>query len=141
MERKDEVEKLTFRGVSASSEGEEAIRKELSNFHGSENFYKDFLGVILTDGVKKLCEMCGCYWVITDMAVILMSRFLNKEDFVVVKIRVNEDKSCKIILEDGNNHKLYEQKYPSTDFPLKEFDVWAVFNEVGTYTYMLPSEY
>lgn len=120
---------------------EKEIIKQLNGFHGSEHFYRDYLGVVLTDGVKKLCELCKCYWVITDMAVILMDRFLHKEDFIVVKIRVNEDKSCKITLEDGNNNKLYEQKYEYTDFPLKEYTLWAVYNEVGTYTYMLPGEY
>jgi hypothetical protein len=120
---------------------EKEILSQLSGFHGSEHFYKDYLGVILTDGVKKLCELCNCYWIISDMAVILMSKFKDKEDFIVVKIRANEDKSCKIVLEDGNNNKLYEQKYTYTDFPLRKYEFWAVFNEVGTYTYMIPSEY
>jgi len=120
---------------------EEEILKQLTGFTGSENFYKDFLGIVLTDGIKKLCELCGCYWAITDMGVIIMGRYLNKEDFIVMNIKVNDDKSCKIVLEDGNYNKLYEQKYDYTDFPLKEYTIWAVFNEVGTYTFMLPSEY
>lgn len=120
---------------------EKEILEQLKGYTGSGSFYKDYLGVLITDGVKNLCDLCKSYWIISDMAVVLMQRFLNKEDFVVVKIKVNEDKSCKITLEDGNYNKLYEQEYKYTDFPLKEFVIWAVYNEIGTYTYMLPSEY
>lgn len=120
---------------------EQQILNELKNFYGSENFYKDFMGVILTDGIKTLCELTSCYWLITDTAVILMNNYLNKEDFIVIKIKVNDDKSAVVTLEDGNNNKLYSQNYEYTDFKLKSFELWAVYNEVGTYTYMLKSEY
>jgi prenyltransferase beta subunit len=120
---------------------EKEIIKELENYTGSENFYKDFLGFVLTDGVKKLCDLCNCYWIISDTAVILMDKYKNKEDFIVIDIKVNKDKSCKISLSDGNKNVLYTQEYKYTDFSLSKYTIWAVFNEVDTYTYMLPREY
>ena len=120
---------------------EQEILKELENFNGSENFYKDFLGCLITDGFKTFCDRCKCYWLFSDMVVVIMEKFKNKEDFIVVKIKVDSEKKAVVTLEDGNNNKLYEQKYEYTDFPLKEYDVWAVFNEIGTYTFMLKGEY
>lgn len=127
--------------MTEQTQQQEQILKELKHFTGSENFYKDYLGVILTDGIKTFCELCSCYWLITDTASVLMTNFLNKEDFIVIKIKVNDNKSAVVTLEDGNNNKLYSQNYKKIDFVLNDFEFWAVFNEVGTYTYMLKSEY
>ena len=130
---------------------EQEILNSLNGFYGSENFYKDFLGCVLTDGFKFFCEKCSCYWLFTDIASVLIcnSKF-KQEGFILGKIKVNKDKSAIVELYrdyDENNKKfnaenlLYTQKYKYTDFPLKEYSFYICLNELNTFTFMLKSEY
>jgi hypothetical protein len=41
---------------------------DLSPFSSSENFYKHWLGLIYTDGVKFVADECGAYWLIDAIA-------------------------------------------------------------------------
>jgi len=130
---------------------EQEILKELSGFYGSDNFYKDFLGCVLTDGFKVFCVKCGCDWLFTDIAsVIMLNKKIKQEGFILGKIKVNKDKSAVIELyrdydEDNKDFNaknlLYTQKYKYTDFPLKEYSFYICLNELNTYTFMLKSEY
>jgi len=42
----------------------ETLSKNLEHFHGSEEYYKHFLGLLYTDGVKYLAENAEAYWLI-----------------------------------------------------------------------------
>lgn len=122
---------------------EEEILNKLSGFSGSENFYKEPLsGCVYTDGFQEFMEVCKCAWLFTDSAIYMMHDVtFKREDFVTIKIKVNEDKSALVKFEDGNYNSLYEKKYGYTDFPLQEYEFFACRNEFGSYTFMLKSEY
>jgi len=46
----------------------ETLSKNLQHFSGSEDFYRHFLGIYYTDGVKYLAENAQCYWLIDAIA-------------------------------------------------------------------------
>ena len=89
---------------------------DLSNFFGSENFYKYMGGVIFTDGVKFLMDN-GAHWCCSDaMIVCKMERKVAMEEFVSVKV-TRKDGGAVITYEDGNDKVLFKQTYDGTDLP------------------------
>lgn len=46
----------------------ETLSKNLQNFSGTEQYYKHFLGINYTDGVKYLAENAQAYWLIDAIA-------------------------------------------------------------------------
>jgi hypothetical protein len=42
----------------------ETLSKNLEHFCGSEEYYKHFLGLLYTEGVKYLAENAEAYWLI-----------------------------------------------------------------------------
>lgn len=130
---------------------EKEILSKLEGFYGSERFYKDFLNCVMTDGFKALCDTCKCYWLFTDLASIFTTEEKFKDEtFILVKIKVNKDKTCILTAyrdydeknkEFNKKNLLYSKYYDYTDFPLKEYEFYACKNELNTYTFMLKSEY
>jgi len=121
---------------------EKEILNQLEGFTGSENFTRDsFNKCVYTDGFKKFMEVCECYWLFSDSAILMMmdEKFDNQR-FIAITIKKNE-KGAEVTYDDGNGNVLYTQKYEWTDFPLEEYEFWACVNEFDTYTFMLKSEY
>lgn len=115
----------------------EQILSDLENFNGTENYFKIPLSKFKhTDGINYLIEKCGCGWLISDTAIYL-SMIKEKYDFLVLSVKVAEDKSCLVELKEDTDLKpIYSKKYAYTDFPLKEFEFYIV-NDVM----LLKSEY
>lgn len=133
-----------------TQEQQEEILKELNGFYGSENFYKDFLGCVLTDGFKFFCDRLKCYWLFTDLTSVIMNEEkFKEEDFLLCFIEVKDKKAIVKVYRDyeENNEEfnkknlVYSQKYEYTDFLLNEFSFYVVRNELNTYTFMLKNEY
>ena len=40
------------------------LEEELAQFHGTTKYYKNFTGLLYTDGVRYLAERAECYWLI-----------------------------------------------------------------------------
>lgn len=125
--------------------------QDLDGFNGTEHYYKDFLDILLTDGVKFLAEKLKCYWLITDISSVYNNEPKVKENrevncFLVVRLRIDKEKSNALleISEDLDGDKpinlLYSQKYEYTDI-CENYDG----NEIKFYlvdnVLMLPSEY
>jgi hypothetical protein len=91
--------------------------ESLSHFSGTETYTKAWGGVLLTDGVKFVCDN-NASWLISDMCVILkMEDKIRQESFIAIKFKLNDDlKSCVVKYEDGNSNLLYKQSYKYTDF-------------------------
>jgi hypothetical protein len=89
---------------------------ELGYFTGTEEYHslgKMFGDAVVTDGVKYVMDN-GYSWAVTDaMSVIKLK--LSKELFIALKLRLGESNTAKMILTDGNEKILYEQKYEYTD--------------------------
>ena len=112
----------------------------LKNFYGTENYYKYRLfniEIVLTDGVKWLCENAGCYWLMD--AILSYQKKCRKDDMLkgmqFWKLTV-KDKSAVLICERDKDNVAIQQKIEYTDFPLQEISIW-VQNGVA----LLPSEY
>ncbi len=117
----------------------------LAQFIGSENFYKfsRLFRALLTDGAHYVATEAGAFWLMDVIGS--YQNGLRREDFQVWKLIPNKTTDgAKVVCENGNKVEILSQRIPFTDFPFidgKEFVLWAVRNETGGVTIMLPSEY
>ncbi len=91
-------------------------------------------GMLITDGVKVLCERFECWWFL-DIICSYQSA-LKEEEFQVWTLGVNEDSIAVVICTDGNDKILKTQQIPYTDFKAKEATLWCIMG-----VFMLPSKY
>jgi hypothetical protein len=68
--------------------------------------------LVVTDGIKIMCERLKCYWVV-DHVVSIMPRL--RDTFYVVYIVKNPDDSFYFILDDGNENIIYCKRHPYTN--------------------------
>ncbi len=85
--------------------------KDLDSFIGTIE-YHDVMGTNVTDGIVYIMNN-GYSWFVTD-AISVIKIKLKKEDFLAIKLKLDKD-SAKMIIEDGNEKTLYEQKYKWTN--------------------------
>jgi len=123
-------------------------QNDLTQFRGTEHYYKDFMDLKITDGIKFFMEQARCGWLISDIAVInAIDRAVlkNKADgntFLVVDIKINraEKKLIWTLKEDTDEPILYQQKYDYTDimnyYDGEEMKFYLIDNVL-----LLPSEY
>ena len=111
---------------------------ELQHFTGSEKCYRHplFRKFAYTEGVQYLAEKAGAYWLIDYILSNQIDAQIKAVEFQAWKIKVNDDNSAMILLEDGDGNLVKEFKLEFTDFPLKEFTLWLYNN-----TLLLPSEW
>lgn len=101
------------------------ILKELTQCTGSENYYKHWLGIVFTDGVKTMAELCGAYWLI-DLVASHQNPRVRKESFQVWTLRkAKTAKSWRVDATDGNDNKIAFQRIPFSDFPLDEIKLYV----------------
>lgn len=106
-----------------------------SEYIGTENYYKHFGNVKLTDGTKALADKLGAYWLMDIVASYQMG--LRSQPFQVWKLEKNKTgNGAKVTCEDGNKNVLRSQRLTFTDFEYDECTLW--FQEG---VLMLPSEY
>lgn len=117
---------------------EENISNDLAGYTGTEHYYKiPFSKVVYTDGIKGLIEKCKCWWLINDLGIEYSAKEELKRDFLVVTLKVNEDKSAILTLKEDTNEKpIFTKEYDWTDFPLKEFEFYLINN-----IFLLKNEY
>lgn len=89
--------------------------KDLEQFYGTVD-YHNFMGSKITDGVAYVAKN-GYSWFISDFIVVAkMKPKLKMEDFLVIDLKLNkQNKTAEMIVTDGNDNKLYTQKYKYTD--------------------------
>lgn len=119
------------------------LLKQLRYFTGTEQYHKTGYQTISTDGVLFLFENGECFWLGT-----LIDSVFHKftEDFIVVKLTVNEDHSAKVVIDNGMDMNdpiekkryrcFHEQDIPFTDFVLDELKLYVQGKVI-----LLPSEY
>jgi hypothetical protein len=112
--------------------------RDLETFYATQNYYK-YMGVLLTDGIKYIAEN-GYSWFVTDAVSIIVAhpkirRYLARDNFLTIRLKLNGDKTAEMIFEDGNYHKLYRQHYEFTDAK-RELTLFYVDNVL-----MLSNEY
>jgi len=119
------------------------LLEQLRHFTGTEQYHKTGYRTVATDGVLFLFENAECFW----LGTIIDSVFHKfTEDFVVVKLTVNEDRSAKVVIDNGMDQSdefeakryrcFHEQEIPFTDFVLDELKLYVQGKVI-----LLPSEY
>jgi hypothetical protein len=113
---------------------------DLKYFIGTEQYYKDFLGILLTDGVKFLAENGKCYWAITDISIYCMK---NKNNFYKIEIKKITDNKTNLLIttenDNGQKIKVYENNYLTDLYTYFDGDLIEMFFCDGVL--MLISEY
>jgi hypothetical protein len=116
---------------------------DLKGFSGTENYYKDYLNLNITDGVKFLMEKCCCGWLISDIASVnFCERNIKDKPFLIVSLLTNPTlKTATLIMkEDTNEPILYRQQYDYTDINDYYADTEIKFYLING-VLLLPSEY
>ena len=110
----------------------------LTQFTGTERYYRISRRHLLTDGTKYLAENAKCFWMMDAIASHL-SEIGTADWFVVIKTAVKDAKAL-MVYEDGNGLEHARQEIPYTDFPFAEITLYA-FWDTEHWVIMLPSEY
>ena len=101
------------------------LEQELKNFHGTERYFRNFTGLLYTDGIKYLAEKAGAYWLI-DLMGSYQYRLKNVP-FQIWALKVNNDRTAVVTCrEDTDEPVIVEQKLEYTDFPLKTFECYCI---------------
>ena len=108
---------------------------ELNQFSGTENWYRHWLGILYTDGVKYLAEKANAYWLID--AVASYQNGLKDVPFQSWTLTVKEDHSAVLQMqEDSDVPAKIEQFIEYSDFPLDHIRLYFIDGVL-----LLPSEY
>lgn len=109
----------------------------LGQYHGTQG-YANVMGANVTDGICYVMQN-GYSWLVTDFIIVArMKPKLKAQPFLTIDLKI--DGKCKtlrakMVVTDGNNNVLYEQKYGWTSAK-KEFRMFFTDNVL-----MLSREY
>ena len=110
----------------------------LSQFTGTERYYRISRRHLLTDGTKYLSEQAECFWMMDAISSHLME--IGTADwFVIVKTTINAAKAL-MIYEDGKGKEHARQEITYTDLGISEVTLYACWDGEH-WVIMLPSEY
>jgi hypothetical protein len=113
------------------------LTANLEKFMGSEKCYRTHHNVLITEGVKYLCDTAQCFWLIDCISSYQRIHKVADEPFQVVELNVDLEKCTGIIVvTDGNNNEVFRQLLDYTNFPLKQIKLYYTDCVV-----MLPREY
>lgn len=115
----------------------EALKQGLAQFSGTETWYPVYPNLMITDGVKWLCDHAACYWLLDCIFSYQLLPNVVQEPFQVIDLKVNlEEQTATISVTDGNEHELFLQELGYTDFPLSTLRLYYTDGVV-----LLPREY
>jgi hypothetical protein len=125
------------------------LKQGLSQFYGTENYYRHPFGMVYTDGVKFLAENAAAYWLLDVIASYQPKLKKNQDqrlrDMQFWKLEVKDGKGVVTCRADSGVKPAVKQKIEYTDFPLPEAEIWV--SSTGTedgktlLVMLLPSEY
>ena len=103
--------------------------------------------VVATDGVVQMAQLCGAFWLASDIALHSQSIAKKHEDgkyFQAWKFTA-KDRKGTLVGTDGNGNVYQTEEYDMTDFPLDEIDIWVeptyMESEGEILVMMLPTEH
>ena len=112
---------------------------QLSQFTGTERYYRIHPRVVLTDGTKYLADTAGCYWLMDLYTSHLALIDANVDGFTCLKL-IKRGHGADIVIDDGNDHELAQQSLEYTDFPLDSIRLYGIWSG-ECWVIMLKSEY
>ena len=113
------------------------LLRELSQFTGTEKYYRITPRHVLTDGAMYLAEQARCVWLMYAIASHLHRNI--GDTFCVAKLSVNDTRAV-LTLDDGNGNVYAVQEIEYTDFPLNQIKLYCCFDGEH-WVIMLTSEY
>lgn len=103
------------------------LEAELQGFIGTQNYYRNFTGLLYTDGIQHLADRAGAYWLI-DLVGSYQPR-LHDAPFQLWSVAVNQDRSAQVtMVEDDGMPTRVSQDLPFTDFPLDDFSFYCCYD-------------
>ena len=114
------------------------LQSNLSQFTGTENYYRVMPRLVITDGVRYLANQANSYWLVSVIYSHLTTQPICSE-FVVARLTVI-GKTADLVLDDGNDQIIAKQAIEYTDFPLGEVTIYCSYQE-KIWVLLLPSEY
>jgi hypothetical protein len=120
------------------------LQDDLCQFTGTEEHHRWsilFRRYLLTDGAKYLADKAGAYWLMDAIASYFTEPKVRNEPFQVWNLKVNDDRSATLKMDDGNGNVKVTQVIEYTDFPLPEIKLYCAQNDDIYSVIMLPSEY
>jgi hypothetical protein len=114
---------------------------DLSQFYGTENYYRIAQNAVLTDGAKYVSDELGAYWLFLDTALMMLG-YEKQDHFAVIRLS-KKGEGFIVELGDGNDRwkELFSGEF--TDFPndMLPFEFFAGFQPEVGWVFMLKSEY
>lgn len=125
--------------ATMSTTTESNLASDLAQFTGTENYYRHWLGLKYTDGVKYLAEKAHAYWLV-DLVASHQPVVVRKYGYGGLQVwHLKQTASgFKVYAEDGNGNHLKTKLFKYTDFPVELFP-FKLYVKNGVL--MLPSEY
>ncbi len=118
---------------------------ELNHFTDSDIVFQHWNSQLCyTEGVRHLANKTDSYWLIDEMAFVILPRLLkeHKDSFYSIELFVKSDQSAVISVSDGNDTIYLRHPIKWTAFPFVEKSVKFYLCDSGSYYhFMLPSEY
>lgn len=121
------------------------VLPDLGQYYGTLGYlrHRPFGGpsILLTDGARYVAETAGAFWLMDEIARGCKEWLLEGTGFVVVRLRVEENSSAKLVVEDGNDNVLHEKAIWFTDFPRPGIEFYLQGGDGVEPVLMLKSEY
>lgn len=114
------------------------LENNLSQFTGTENYYRVMPRLVITDGVQYLANQANMYWLVSAIYSYLTTQPI-RSGFVVARLTAS-GKTADLVLDDGNDQVIAKQAIDYTDFPLGEVTIYCSY-QGKTWVLLLPSEY
>ena len=91
------------------------LHRQLSQFSGTERYYRTHSGLLATDGAKYLADEAGAYWLLDIIWSVLPK---IADEFAVLELSVQENRRAAVVIHDGREPQTsyHEQSIPWTDF-------------------------
>ncbi len=123
------------------------IQETLDEFSASLQWYRWsalFPKDLLTDGALFVANECQAYWLMDAIASWQYEKKVRVEEFQVWRLNkdsVNSGGHWRLLADDGNENEIARQGFKFSNFPINSIKLYAVRNELGGVTVMLPGEY
>jgi hypothetical protein len=110
---------------------------DLGQFTGTTCYYRfPLTGLRYTDGVHHVIDKGGAVWLLTDIAAWQLDPSIRAEPFQHWKLTIADDRTARLVCENGNGKVILRQIIDYTDFPLSQIAFYLTDNVL-----MLPGEY
>lgn len=113
---------------------------DLSQFTGTDNWYRHWMGFTYTDGVKYVADEADAYWLLDAIGSYQKEKMVagnrRLQEFQLWELNVEDHKGILTLREDSGQPIVVEQHIEYTDFPLAYIKLYL---EGGVL--LLPSEH